>query len=79
MSTPILIVDDDPKILEVVGVSLERRGYDVRTARSGREALRRAAETPPDLVILDLGLPDMNGMQVLAGVREAGNPPVLFQ
>jgi putative nucleotidyltransferase with HDIG domain len=78
MSTPILIVDDDPKILEVVGVSLQRRGYDVRTARSGREALRRAAETPPDLVILDLGLPDMNGMQVLARVREAGNPPVLF-
>jgi len=78
MSAPILIVDDDPKILEVVGVSLERRGYSVHTARTGSEALACVEEKRPDLVILDLGLPDMTGMQVLENVRGNGNPPVLF-
>jgi putative nucleotidyltransferase with HDIG domain len=78
MSAPILIVDDDPKILEVVGVSLGRRGYDVHTARTGSEALQRASEAQPELVILDLGLPDMTGMQVLERIRAAGGATVLF-
>ncbi|HEX5131090.1 MAG TPA: HD domain-containing phosphohydrolase [Candidatus Krumholzibacteria bacterium] len=78
MSAPILIVDDDPKILEVVGVSLSRRGYDVHTAGSGGEALERAATANPELVILDLGLPDMSGMQLLARMRETADVPVLF-
>ena len=78
MSAPILVVDDDPKLLEVVRVSLGRRGYDVHTARTGSEALARAAEASPELIILDLGLPDMNGMQVMERVRQGGDPPVLF-
>lgn len=78
MSAPILVVDDDPKILEVVGVSLGRRGYDVHTARTGGEAIERAEQAHPELIILDLGLPDMTGMQVLERVRQNGDAPVLF-
>jgi putative nucleotidyltransferase with HDIG domain len=78
MSAQILLVDDDPKILEVVGVALGRRGYSVRTASCGREALDSATGSPPSLVILDLGLPDMTGLQVLEGMKDAGDPPVLF-
>lgn len=78
MSASILVVDDDTKLLEVVSVSLGRRGYDVQTARTGGEALARATEASPGLIILDLGLPDMTGMEVMKRIREAGDFPVLF-
>ncbi len=78
MTAQILIVDDDPKVLEVVGVSLGRRGYAVQTAATGSEALERAAASRPELVILDLALPDMPGIEVLGRFRDAGGPPVLF-
>jgi len=80
MSAEILLVDDDPKVLEIVGASLGRRGYHVSTAGTGREALEHAEQTHPELIILDLGLPDMTGLQVLERVRNTVEPdtPVLF-
>jgi len=80
MSADILLVDDDPKLLEIVGVSLSRRGFNVRTASRGDEALARVSSEAPALVILDLGLPDMTGIEVLARLRGEDGPvvPVLF-
>jgi putative nucleotidyltransferase with HDIG domain len=80
MDTEILLVDDDPKVLEILGVSLGRRGFNVHTATTGGEALERVSAQPPALVILDLGLPDMTGMDVLTKLRDDGAPavPVLF-
>ncbi len=80
MSAEILLVDDDPRILDIVGTSLGRRGYKVSTAVSGGQALESAQERRPELIILDLGLPDMTGIQVLEKVRGAVEPdtPILF-
>jgi DNA-binding response OmpR family regulator len=70
MSADILLVDDDLKLLEIVSTSLSRQGYRVRTAATGREALEHATGAPPHLVILDLDLPDMNGIEVLDNIRD---------
>lgn len=70
MSADILLVDDDPKLLEIVSVSLGRQGYKVRTAATGREALETAAGSPPHLLILDIDLPDMSGIDVLDAIRD---------
>jgi len=70
MSADILLVDDDLKLLEIVSVSLARQGYRVRTAATGREALEHATGSTPHLVILDLDLPDMNGIEVLDNIRD---------
>jgi len=76
----ILLVDDDPKMLEILGVSLGKRGFTVRTASNGNDALAQAADRPPSLVILDLALPDMTGLDVLARLRSSEDSacPVLF-
>jgi putative nucleotidyltransferase with HDIG domain len=63
-------VDDDPKVLEIVSVSLGRHGYRVRTAATGREALEHASGAPPHLLILDINLPDMSGIEVLDNIRD---------
>lgn len=65
--THVLVVDDDPQILRAIDINLRARGYDVKCARDGREALVMASRRPPDLVILDLGLPDMDGTDVMPG------------
>ncbi|HET6349035.1 MAG TPA: HD domain-containing phosphohydrolase [Candidatus Krumholzibacteria bacterium] len=70
MNADILLVDDDPKLLEIVSESLGRHGYGVRTAATGREALEHVATTMPHLVILDLDLPDMSGIDVLDNIRD---------
>jgi putative nucleotidyltransferase with HDIG domain len=70
VSADILLVDDDPKVLEIVSVSLSRQGYRVRTAATGREALEHAAGATPHLLILDLDLPDMSGIEVLDNIRD---------
>lgn len=70
MSADILLVDDDIKLLEIISVSLARHGYSVRTAATGREALDHATGTPPHLLILDLDLPDMSGIEVLDNIRD---------
>lgn len=75
--TRVLVIDDEPQILRALRINLSVRGYDVRTAASGTEALRAAADFRPDVVVLDLGLPDMSGIDVLAGLRGWSSVPVL--
>lgn len=72
-----LVVDDDPQILRALRINLSVRGYDVGTAATGAEALRIAADHRPEVVILDLGLPDMSGIEVLAALRGWLRAPVI--
>ncbi len=69
----VLVVDDEPTITEVVSRYLERAGYAARVAGDGTEALRLAGELRPDLVVLDLMLPGMDGLEVMKRLREPGN------
>ncbi len=73
----ILIVDDELPILRAVTPLLRSRGYEVRSVVSGTEALREVAADPPDLLILDLGLPDIDGLEVCRRVRERSALPIL--
>src|SRR5277367_998806 len=74
----ILVVDDEPQILRFLRPALEASGYEVQHAGTGREALRMAANSAPDLIILDLGLPDMDGKDVLAEARKFTSAPILI-
>jgi two-component system KDP operon response regulator KdpE len=74
----ILIVDDEPQILRFLRPALEASGYDVLHAETGREALRIAANSAPDLIILDLGLPDMDGKEALSQARLFTAAPILI-
>jgi two-component system, OmpR family, response regulator ResD len=74
----ILVVDDDPTVTEVVASYLDRAGFAVDTAADGPGALARAAASPPDLVVLDLMLPGLDGLQVCRRLREAGPVPVVM-
>jgi two-component system KDP operon response regulator KdpE len=67
--TRVLIVDDEPQILRALRINLTARQYDVVTAADGAQALRVATEEHPDLVVLDLGLPDIDGVQVIRSLR----------
>ncbi|UCE87515.1 MAG: response regulator [Deltaproteobacteria bacterium] len=69
MSPRILVVDDEPDLLELVRVNLEKSGFEVETAVSGREALAIARRTPPDLIVLDLMLPDVPGTEICRTIR----------
>ncbi len=73
----ILAVDDEPQILRALRASLSANGYRVLTAPTGEEALATAAASRPDLVILDLGLPDLDGTQVIVRLRTWSNAPVI--
>ncbi len=75
--TTVLVVDDEPQILRALRINLRVRQYDVHTAGSGSEALEVAAKYPPDLVILDLGLPDLDGMDVIHGLRGWTEAPII--
>ncbi|GAB0108234.1 response regulator [Nocardia sp. JMUB6875] len=75
--TKVLVVDDEPQILRALRINLSVRGYEVTTAANGGAALRAAAEKHPDVIILDLGLPDMDGIEVLAGLRGWSTAPVI--
>ena len=75
--TRVLVVDDEPQLLRALGINLRARHYEVNAAASGSEALREAAAHPPDVVILDLGLPDMDGTDVIAGLRGWTDVPIL--
>jgi two-component system phosphate regulon response regulator PhoB len=70
MSERILLVDDEPDLLELVRVNLHREGYEVETAEGGHEALSLLRRSPPDLVILDLMLPDISGTEICRQVRQ---------
>ena len=77
----ILVVDDSPDTVEMVKVALEASGFSVNTASSGSEGLRKACESPPDLMILDIMMPEMNGFEVLEKLRseeETAQIPVIF-
>jgi two-component system, OmpR family, KDP operon response regulator KdpE len=75
--TTVLVVDDEPQILRALRINLRVRQYDVHTAGSGSEALEVAAKYPPDLVILDLGLPDLDGVDVIHGLRGWTEAPII--
>ena len=70
--TPItaLLIDDEPQILRLLTITLEAGGYRVTTAASGQEGIALAAQRRHDIIILDLGLPDLSGIQVLKQLRE---------
>lgn len=74
----ILVVDDDPKILKALEQALTKEGYDVRRAADGEEALKAAKEVSPDLIILDIMLPRLDGFEVCAKLRAVSNVPVLI-
>jgi len=73
----VLVVDDEPQILRALRINLRVRQYEVHTAATASEALSVAAKYPPDLVLLDLGLPDMDGMNVIAGLRGWTKAPII--
>jgi DNA-binding response OmpR family regulator len=74
----VLIVDDEPKIVRLVADYLEAAGFGVTTARSGDEALMRVRTDAPDLVVLDLGLPGLDGLDVTRALRRAGDLPIIM-
>ena len=73
----VLVVDDEPQILRALRINLRARGYDVVVAADGAEALESGATARPDVVVLDLGLPDMDGVEVIAGLRGWTTVPIL--
>ncbi len=73
-----LIIDDDPDTGELVGLVLRYEGYDVDLAFDGRQGLERAIETPPDVVILDVIMPGVDGWAVLRRLREVSAVPVVM-
>jgi two-component system KDP operon response regulator KdpE len=75
--TRILVVDDEPQIVRALRINLRARGYEVDVAQDGATALRAAADRHPDLVVLDLGLPDMEGAEVIAGLRGWTSVPII--
>lgn len=81
MPKRILIVDDDVEALRLVGLVLERKGYEIQAAATGGQALEKATQEPPDLVILDVMMPDMDGYKIAQRLRdnpETSNAPILF-
>jgi len=74
----ILIVDDELQIRRFLRVSLEANGYDVHETDSGHDAIVKTAQLRPDLIILDMGLPDMDGLEVLKRLREWTKTPVII-
>ena len=75
--TRVLVVDDEPQILRALRINLRGREYHVDVAATGTEALEMAARHPPDLVILDLGLPDLDGVEVIQGLRGWTKAPII--
>jgi two-component system, OmpR family, KDP operon response regulator KdpE len=75
--TAVLVIDDEPQILRALRINLRVREYEVHTAGSASEALEQAARHPPDLVILDLGLPDLDGVEVIHGLRGWTDAPII--
>jgi two-component system KDP operon response regulator KdpE len=73
----LLVIDDEARFLRALAISLRARGYDVETAASGEEGLEVAAHTHPDLVVLDLGLPGLEGLDVLRALRGWTSVPVI--
>ena len=75
--TRVLVVDDEPQILRALRINLRVRQYDVHVAATGAQALELAGRYPPDVVILDLGLPDLDGVEVIQGLRGWTKAPII--
>jgi two-component system, OmpR family, KDP operon response regulator KdpE len=77
LASRVLIVEDEPALLRALRINLRARGYDVATASAGREALAEARRRLPDVVLLDLGLPDLDGREVIRELRGWCKAPVI--
>lgn len=77
MPQRILIVDDEPNIVATVSPLLRARGYEVRSAMTGRSGIDAVESDKPDLVVLDLGLPDVDGVEVCRQMRQVSNVPIV--
>ncbi len=77
MAQRVLVVDDDPTIRRTLRINLRARGYEVEEVGSGADALSTIEDAPPDLVVLDLGLPDLDGVEVLRRIRARSAVPVV--
>lgn len=77
-SQTILVVDDDPQIRDVLGVALERAGFQTIMARDGAEGLEQAQAGNPSLAVLDIGLPEMDGLELCKAIRRKSDLPILF-
>ncbi|MFG2416415.1 response regulator, partial [Streptomyces goshikiensis] len=75
--TRVLVVDDEPQIVRALVINLKARKYEVDAAADGAQALELAAARHPDVVVLDLGLPDMDGVEVIKGLRGWTRVPIL--
>src|SRR4051794_37898542 len=75
--TRVLVVDDEPQIVRALQINLKARRYEVDVAPTGTAALKVAAQHPPDVVILDLGLPDLDGVAVIRGLRGWTQAPIV--
>jgi two-component system KDP operon response regulator KdpE len=73
----VLLVDDEPQLVQALTMNLRARRYEVHAAGSGAAALRVAEQFPPDVVLLDLGLPDMDGVEVIHGLRGHSSAPII--
>ncbi len=73
----ILVVDDEPPIQKMLGILLDVENYKIVESLSGKQAIRMAASIKPDLILLDLGLPDMDGKEVIAAIREWSQVPII--
>jgi len=76
--TRVLVVDDEPAIVDIVSDYLTEAGYRVTTARDGEAALREIRSRPPDLIVLDLGLPGVDGLDVARAVRRSSPVPIIM-
>ena len=76
--TRILVVDDDPQLARALRINLRARDHEVHVATGGADALRLAARVDPDLVVLDLGLPDLDGIEVIHGLRGWSDVPIII-
>src|SRR4051794_25008680 len=75
--TRVLVVEDEPGLRRALAINLRARHYDVPVAGTGAAALSSAAASPPDVVVLDLGLPDMDGTEVIRGLRGWTQAPII--
>jgi CheY-like chemotaxis protein len=75
--TRVLVADDDPSVRRVLERALERAGYEVATASNGAEALEAVAAAPPDLVVTDINMPDVDGIELLINLIERGGIKVI--
>jgi two-component system KDP operon response regulator KdpE len=77
VTTSVLVVEDEPAMRRALALNLTARGYQVTVAENGTEALNQAAAADPDLIVLDLGLPDLDGMDIIRAVRSYSRAPIV--